>query len=265
MGKKLTFIALYIIVYCFSYSYSYAWGLTGHRVVAEIADSYLTKKARKNLNKILGNESLAMSANWPDFIKSDPNFRYLNSWHYVNFKSGQNFDLLKQSLATDTTANAYNKLLMLIDELKRHPSIEKETALMYVRLLVHIVGDIHQPMHTGRLADLGGNKINLYWFGNPTNLHRVWDEQLIDYQQLSYTEYAKAINFVDKQQRQLWTSSPIEQWLFESYTLTESLYTKVSDGDKLSYRYNFDNVEILNQQLLKGGVRLAGLLNDIFG
>lgn len=246
-------------------SYSFGWGLTGHRVVAEIADSHLTNKARKNLKKILGNESLAMSANWPDFIKSDSNFRYLNSWHYVNFKSAQSFDLLKQQLVNDTTANAFNKLVMLIDELKHNPSLDKKTSLMYLRLIIHIVGDIHQPMHTGRPDDLGGNKINLYWFGTPTNLHRVWDEQLIDYQQLSYTEYARAINFVDTKQRKLWETAPIEQWLFESYTITESLYKKVNEGDKLSYRYNFENVDILNKQLLKGGVRLAGLLNSLFG
>lgn len=249
----------------FIYNGSFAWGLTGHRVVAEIADHYLNHKARRNIQKILGNESLAMAANWPDFIKSDPAFNYLNSWHYINFKSGLNAEQLNQQLEQDTTANAYNKLTMLIRQLKGVPSLDQNTKIMYLRLLIHIVGDIHQPMHTGRPEDLGGNTIKLYWFNQATNLHRLWDEQLIDFQQLSYTEYTRSINFANKQQRAAWERDSIDQWLYESYQIAESLYSEIQQEEKLSYRYNFDHIATLNQQLLKGGIRLAKLLNEIFG
>lgn len=265
MGKKAAFIVLFTITSCLSYTNSYAWGLTGHRVVAEIANEYLNNKARKNIRKILGNESLAMAANWPDFIKSDPAYDYLGSWHYVNFKSGISAEQLNLQLKQDTAANAYNKLVMLVDQLKNNPTLAQENKRLYLRLLIHIVGDIHQPMHTGRLEDLGGNKIKLYWFNQATNLHRLWDEQLIDFQQLSYTEYTQSIHFASKEEREKWQNSSVGQWLFESYQIAESLYNEVQPEDKLSYRYNFDHVAILNQQLLKGGIRLASLLNEIFG
>ncbi|GAA4783569.1 S1/P1 nuclease [Olivibacter ginsenosidimutans] len=265
MKQQFTFLFTAIIFYCFSYSTSFAWGLTGHRVVAEVADHHLSKKARKNIQQILGHESLAMAANWADFIKSDPTYQYLNSWHYVNFKSGLTFEQLAQQLHQDTVANAYNKLLLLIDQLKHRQSLDHNKQIQYLRLLIHIVGDIHQPMHTGRPEDLGGNTIKLYWFKQATNLHRIWDEQLIDFQQLSYTEYAQAIDFTTKQQYADWQHSSLEHWLFESYQVTESLYKEIQPKEQLSYRYNFDHLETLNTQLLKGGIRLAGLLNDIFG
>lgn len=265
MKQRLTFLIVSLIFCSFSYSTSFAWGLTGHRVVAEVADHHLNKKARKNIKEILGHESLAMAANWPDFIKSDPSYHYLNSWHYVNFKSGLSFEQLQEQLHQDTTSNAYNKLLLLIDQLKHRQALEHDKQVQYLRLLIHLVGDIHQPMHTGRPQDLGGNTIKLYWFKQATNLHRIWDEQLVDFQQLSYTEYAQAIDFSTKQQYADWQHSAPEQWLFESYQITEMLYQTTKPGEQLSYRYNFDHIATLNSQLLKGGIRLAALLNDIFG
>ena len=69
---------------------SIKWGATGHRVVGEIASSYLTCKAKKNIRKILGTESIAISSNWADFVKSDSTMNYLNNWHYINIKSSMN-------------------------------------------------------------------------------------------------------------------------------------------------------------------------------
>lgn len=262
--RKIAVQLLLVLACLFFYSKASAWGLTGHRVVAEIAHQHLSKKAKKKIQQILGNESLAMAANWADFIKSDPQYNYLNPWHYVNFKRGLTAEQMKIQLAKDTAANAYNKLHVLIDEIKHNPTLDQNTQRMYLRLIIHIVGDIHQPMHTGRPEDLGGNKINVLWFNKPSNLHRVWDEQLIDFQQLSYTEYTAAINFSTRQERQSWQTSSMEQWLLESYKIASQLYQHTPLNAKLSYRYNFDHIETLNQQLLKGGIRLAGILNDIF-
>ena len=136
---------------------------------------------------------------------------------------------------------------------------------MYLKLLIHFVGDIHQPFHVGRHVDLGGNKIKLTWFSTPTNLHAIWDEQLVNFQQLSYTEYTMAINRnTNAKQRLTWQKQPISEWIIESHQLAERLYSEVTPDQKLSYRYNFDNIQFLNERLLKAGVRLAGLLNELF-
>jgi hypothetical protein len=241
------------------------WSQIGHRVVGEIANSHLTCRAKKRIKRILGNESIAISSNFADFIKSDSAMNYLDPWHYINVKSGMNYTDFSTYLQGDTIVDAFTKTNYLIAELKnKKTTIDKKQ--FYLRLLIHIIGDIHQPMHVGRKEDLGGNRISVLWFNEPTNLHAVWDEKLITYQKLSYTEYTTSINFTNKTQRQAWQQQPMQEWLFESYQIADKLYAGITQpNQKLSFRYNYDNIEILNLQLLKGGVRLAGLLNEIFG
>ena len=176
-----------------------AWGVLGHRIVGEIADSYLTKKARKEVYNILGTESIAMTANWADFIKSDPAYGYLYNWHFINLDGGLTQEQIKTYLDSDTATDAYTKINFLVESLKKK-DLSAPDKLLYLRMLIHIVGDIHQPLHVGRLQDLGGNKIKVLWFKDSSNLHQVWDERLINFQQLSYTEYATAINHTTEDQ-----------------------------------------------------------------
>lgn len=241
-----------------------AWGMLGHRIVGEIADLHINAKTRKSIQQILGSESIAMSANWADFIKSDTSYNYLSSWHYVNLPANASKSDVFSFLDNQTEPNIYNKTSEMIAVLKNAKSTlaQKQLAL---RLLIHLVGDLHQPMHTARKEDLGGNKIQLSWFGERTNLHRVWDENLIEFQQLSYTEYTKAINHVTPQQLTNWKKTSLKDCVFESYQVCNKLYaTGIKNEDKLSFRYNFDWVATLNEQLLKGGIRLAKILDEIY-
>jgi len=262
--KTIKVALLSVILLAFSVSSFAWWGQTGHRVVGEIADSYLSKKARNAIREILGTESVGMASNWADFIKSDSAFNYLSPWHYINFKSGISRNDFYAFLLADTATDAYTKLNFLIKELK-DKSLPLEKKQLYLRMLIHITGDIHQPLHIGRFEDLGGNRVKIVWFNEPTNLHSLWDEKLIEMQKLSYTEYSTAINHCTKQERNTWQQQPLADWFFESYQLAEKIYGGVTQPEpKLGFRYNYDYIEILNSQLLKGGVRLAGLLNDIF-
>ena len=243
---------------------SVGWGATGHRIVGGIADHYLSTKAKKAIRKILGNESVAMASTWADFIKSDTAYRYLNSWHYVNFAKGLDYEGVKNVLQKDTVPNIYNRIQFLTDALQRD-AVNAETQKFYLRLLIHFIGDLHQPLHVSPVGTTGGNDVRVSWFSQSSNLHRVWDEHLIEYQQLSYTEFITAINFVSPSQRRAWQRDPIEQWAFESYTIAQQLHDELKDPNmRLGYEYNFRHVATLNGQLLKGGVRLAGWLNRIF-
>jgi hypothetical protein len=262
-------IKLILIVGLFIYipGQAMAWGMLGHRVVGQIAESYLTPKTRVALQKILGYESVAMASTWADFIKSDQSYGYLSPWHYVDFKGGISYSEMQSYLKTDTIADAYTKLNFIIAQLK-NKQLPRDKQQMYVRLLIHIIGDIHQPMHTGHVEDQGGNKIMVLWGGeiNPTNLHSVWDSRLIESQQLSYTEYAAYLNHTSAAQRAAWQKGDLSQWIFESYTVGQKLYAEITQpNQKLGYRYTFDHLHIAEEQMLKGGVRLAGLLNQIFG
>lgn len=241
-----------------------AWGVLGHRVVGGIAGYYLTAKTKSEIRKLLGNETIALAATWADFIKSDSTFNYLGPWHYINLPGGLTDEQLNEYLRKDTAADLYTRMKFLIKELKSR-KLSKEKEIFYLKLLIHFVGDAHQPMHTGRPEDKGGNNIKVFWFNTPSNLHRVWDEQLVEFQQLSYTEHIDAINFTTKEQRRQWQSVPLSGWIRESYHIAKNLYAEIKPDDKLGYAYNYHHVKTMNQQLLKAGVRLAGLLNEIYG
>jgi len=266
MKMKINFLkklAIGIAMLC-TPIFSQAWGLEGHRICGQIAESYLTPKAKAAIQAILGNESIAMASNWADFIKSDDNYKYLSTWHYIDFDKPYTLPEMQEYLQNDKNTDAYTKLTFMIGELKKKETTP-ENRLLYLRMVIHIVEDLHQPMHTGRTGDQGGNAIKLTWFGDATNLHSVWDSKLIDFQQLSYTEYAAAINHTTPAQLNEWEKAPISQWLYESNQLAEKIYNNSLPDSKLSYQYNFMYLDTLNQQLLKGGVRLAGVLNQIFG
>ena len=259
--KKYGLILLFFCLPVYSFAW---WGVLGHRIVGQIADSYLTAKARAEIKKILGDESIAMSANWADFIYSDSTYNDLKPWHYINLDSGLTTAYLRNYLKHDSTADVYTKLNFLIKELK-NKNLRADKRKMYLKLLIHFVGDAHQPMHTARRNDYGGNRIKVTWFNNPTNLHAVWDESLVNFQQLSYTEYATAINHTTLQQRKQLQAQPISEWIIESYQIAQIIYAGVTEpSPKFSYDYNFKYVKTVNERLLKGGVRLAGILNSIF-
>ena len=241
-----------------------AWGTLGHRISGQIADSYLNPKARLAIKSILGNESLALASNWADFIKSDTSYKYLYDWHFVDFERPYAYPEMVEFLEHDNNVDAYTKLKFLTAELKKK-NLTAKNKLLYLRMLIHIVEDIHQPLHTGHVSDKGGNDVKLKWFGKESNLHSVWDTELINNQELSYTEYVAAINHPTLTQRSQWKKDPITKWIFESSQLADKIYKETKAGDKLSYNYNFKFINTVNQQLLKGGVRLAGLLNQIFG
>ncbi len=257
--RKVSILALFLYL-PFS---GMAWGALGHRIIGQIADTYLNKSAKKEIYKILGNESVAITSNWPDFIKSDPAYKYLDPWHYINLKAGLSETELKNYLAADTVTDAYTKINWLSAELK-NKELETEKKIFYLRLLIHIVGDIHQPLHIGRVEDRGGNGIKVNWFRDPSNLHTVWDSKLIDFQQLSYSEYVNSINFTTKALRKEWQAEPVSEWIWQSYRHAEKIYADIKPDANLSYDYNFKFISVVNQQLLKGGVHLAGLLNEIF-
>ena len=259
-----TIKALVIIIAFNLPHFCYAWSLEGHRVCGEIASHHISKKAQLAIASILGDESIAMASNWADFIKSDTAYSYISPWHYIDLPDSLNYTLLKDFLKADTAADAYTKINFLTAQLKSRSLSKKEQA-MYLKLLIHIVEDIHQPLHTIG-TEKGGNGIKVMWFNESSNLHKLWDGDLINFQQLSYTEYAAALDHAKTEQIKTWQQQPISQWLLDSYLIGEKLVAERNAGnEKLGYVYNYNYIGTLNEQLLKGGIHLAKLLNDIFG
>lgn len=236
------------------------WGKTGHRVTGEIAEQYLSKRAKKAIDKVLNGASLAFVSNYGDDIKSDAAYRKYGPWHYVNFPFDGSYETTEKSEKGDLYAAINTCVLVLKDE-----RATQEKKAFHLKMLVHFMGDLHQPLHVGIADDKGGNDFQVRWFNDGTNLHTVWDTKILDSYEMSYTELAANTDALSKFQLKALQQGSVKDWMYESRALCKEVYATTKIGDKLGYRYMYDYVDVVRSQLQKGGIRLAVLLNDIFG
>jgi hypothetical protein len=242
----------------------WAWGVEGHRAIGIIAENHLSAKARQEVMNLLGSQSLAMVSTIPDEMRYLPEFKETGPWHYVNTALGLAHEPYLAAVKGQAEPNAYNVLLLKIKEMK-DPSKTPAQRAEALTFVVHIVGDIHQPMHTGRAEDKGGNDIKMTYRGKDTNLHSLWDSGLLDYQGLTYTELGTQYSAVPAPLMKSWqaTTSPAE-WLFESYTIAGQLYAEAAQMPNIDYRYYPAHASIVKQRIQQAGVRLAAVLNEAF-
>ena len=238
---------------------SLSWGPTGHRVVGLIAEQHLSKKALKNIASVLGSETIAEVSTYMDFIRSDRRYNHYGPFHYCTVPDGKTY----RRFGIPDEGDAVVGIERFISELKKKEFKEFDEAFA-LKCLIHLIGDIHQPLHVGNGEDRGGNDIKLEFFYHNSNLHRVWDSGLIDQQKYSYTEYTNWINHPTVDQKRIWSSEGIDVWVQESYDLRKQVYD-FPENKKLSWRYNYDNIDSLNRRLLQAGIRLAAVLEDIYG
>lgn len=238
--------------------HSSGWGPTGHRVTGLIAEKYLNKKASHAIEKILRGQSLAMASTWMDEIRSDSTYNYMTDWHWVTIPEGQSYQ--------ETRKNPHGDIIQTLERVIQELKTRKLTAqeqLQRLKILIHLTGDIHQPLHVGALPDKGGNDIKITWFSKPSNLHRVWDSEMIDDTRLSYTEMAQSLDTPTKEELNTWQKASLHEWARESLAYQQQVYDY--GRGKLGYRYAYVNYPVVRHRLLQAGVRLAGILNDIYG
>lgn len=236
------------------------WGATGHRTIGKIADSYLSGKTKRVINELLDGQSLALVSTFGDDIKSDKRYNDFYTWHYVNMPFGVKYE--------DSEKNEKGDLVSGIEKCKEvilNKNSTKEDKAFYLKLLVHLIGDLHQPMHVGRAEDKGGNDIQVRWFNDGTNLHRVWDSDMINHYNMTYSELAENSNKISKEQIKYLQKGTISDWANETQQLAIKVYGSVEVGEKLGYNYVYENFDLVRSQLQVGGIRLAQVLNTLFG
>lgn len=234
------------------------WGQIGHRAVGHIADGMLTKKAQKQVKRVLGTETLAVVSTWMDDIKSDRSYSYASPWHYCTIPDGMTYE----TAPTQEGGDVVWAIEKIIGELKAG-GLTSEQEATNLKFLVHLVGDIHQPMHVGNGEDRGGNDTKVEWFGSSTNLHSVWDSRMIEGKQYSYTEFADVVNHPTKEQVKEWQAATVRDWAMESMSYRDKVYD-IPENGRLSYEYSYKYFDILELRIAQAGVRLAGIINDIY-
>lgn len=237
---------------------AYGWGATGHRVTGHIASKYLNKKARKALERILEGQSLAMASTWMDEVRSDSTYDYMTDWHWVTIPDGMTYENAEKNPNGDII-QTLERIIIELKSKKLTPQQERE----YIKILIHLVGDIHQPLHVGRGDDRGGNDIKVMWFRTDSNLHRVWDSDMIDDTKLSYTELAESLILPSATDVQVLQKATVRDWAAESMTFRKKVYN-IGNG-RLGYTYSYLYFNDVRLRLLQAGIRLAGVLNEIYG
>ncbi len=268
-----------------------AWGSTGHRVVAEIAQRHLTPVAQEKVSRILGGRTLADVANWPDELRSDPRFDKYKLLHFATVKNGvasyRNsdkapcgdlvvaIDALAAFLRTGSR-DALSSVKALADKSDgtglgacNPQETDPLTTAAALSFLVHLMGDLHQPLHVGG-TDQGGNLVKTNWMGRwQSNLHSTWDEEMVDYERLDYVQYARFLDHASDADVARWMTGDTVSYADEAIAMRSKLYVFPDDAGQpavhmISYKYIGAQRERIREQLLKGGVRLAAVLNTIF-
>lgn len=251
---------------------AHAWGPTGHRVTATIAEHNISDHTRAEIAQILGHEGLAEAATWPDEQRSNP----VPFWqetasplHYVTLPRGADIATLEHPPEGDS-ATALEQFTAVL----RVPAASREDKALALRFTVHLVADLHMPLHVGFPGDRGGNDVQVLWFDAPTNLHWVWDEGMILRQQLSYSEYAARLEarMTPAEVIEWWDADPAT-WMAESASLREGIYPatgpELGMGTReapvlLGYRYNWQWTPSVEQRLEQAGIRVAAYLDRVF-
>ena len=239
---------------------AFGWGQKGHDVTAYIAECNLAPEAAQAIDRVLDGHSPVYYANWLDNASHTPEYAYTQTWHYANIDAGYTFETMPREPKGDVV----KAVTELVEQLK-NGGLSREKEAEALKMLIHLVGDLHCPMHAGHKSDLGGNTIPVTAFGKATNLHSVWDTTLPESaHNWSYTEWQSQIDRVSEDEVMLIESGSPEEWFLETADLCASIYAETPEGSKISYDYVAKFAPVVEQQFLKGGYRLAKLLNEIY-
>jgi hypothetical protein len=271
------------------------WGKTGHRTIAQMAENQLSEDVRKKITSTLGGASMAMVSNWADEIRSDSKYAYVSTWHYTNFEKGLSKEELEEIALKQDNGQVVFRIYTITQTLRSRQKGESSYSekaeegflkgfkqslgtkdgdicegsdTMLLKLLIHFVGDMHQPLHLGRYEDRGANKVNVTWFGSKTNLHSLWDNKIVQIEGLGYTEFTSYLESINNLSPVKISSDEelrkaIVDWAWEIYQLADMLY-KSAPKTSNTFVYIYDYKWVYEQCFSRASERLAGIMNYIY-
>lgn len=232
---------------------AHAWGADGHRLIAQLAEAQLTSPARAEVDRLLSQEAgatLTSVATWADEIRR-PGTAPL---HYVNLPEGDCVYSRKRDCPDGRClVEAIRAQLTILKS--SAPDTERLTALKWV---THLVGDVHQPLHAGLAVDKGGNLHQVQAFGRGSNLHAVWDKDLIRHREGGLNQLLQDMSNASPKGS---SAAAPALWVTESCAVRSA--SEFYPGDRtVGAAYAADWDHTLVAQLALAGRRLAEVLNS---
>jgi hypothetical protein len=255
----VAFVSTFLVFNLLMPESSFSWFDKGHRIVGLIAQANLTAEARKKIAAILPeNMNLADAAVWPDH--EGRSIREFHPLHYVSIpENAGGYDQERDCPERNCMVEALKWFSAVIGD-KNAPIMVRRLALYYV---AHLVGDMHQPLHAGRIGDRGGVDTSVSYRGETTNLHFFWDTNLVDLETGTEQEIANRLTEnLTEEERLKWQAGDPIQWTNESLTLVRSYAYNTGSSSELSDDYVEKARPIVRLRLAQAGLRLAWLLNN---
>jgi hypothetical protein len=235
---------------------AHAFGAEGHQMIAALAEHDLSNRARAEVNRLLALEpgaTMVTISTWADETRTPATA----AWHYVNLPrdSDCQYDAPRDCPDGQCVVDAIERQRRVLTS--NAPDMERLVALKY---LVHLVADVHQPLHAGHADDRGGNRFQVQAYGQGTNLHAVWDTALI-----THWPGGPAALFSEVGAR---ATSPASgspaRWAQESCRIVASSWF-YPPGHKLEPSYAKAANPVLVERMSSAAGRLASLLNASLG
>ncbi|MDE2104701.1 MAG: S1/P1 nuclease [Patescibacteria group bacterium] len=246
---------------------AHAWGKLGHRLTARLAESHVSDRTKAAVAELLDDgEDLATASMWADVHKRQ--LKGSAPWHYVNVPIDEpRYDARFCPESGCVVSKIAEFRAVLADKSK--PREERQKALRFV---VHLVGDLHQPLHVGDNGDRGGNDTQVRFFKTGTNMHALWDRLLIENAGKDEVIWLGELVELDTDEnRAAWSKGTVEDWATESLKAAKVAYKVpgadrlVERGEKLGGEYFEANIGTVRERLAQGGIRLARVLNEALG
>ncbi|MFP5040129.1 S1/P1 nuclease [Parasediminibacterium sp. JCM 36343] len=253
---KKTIITLFVIASLFSMpKISFAWGARGHRLVAEIAFHYLDDSTKDIVKHYLRKTSIEDAATWMDENKSNSYYDFMRSWHYVDIDRDSVYHVSSEK-------NLLTVLNSVIASLKHRENLSDSKIKEYIMMAFHLIGDLHQPLHTGYTEDKGGNTVQVTAPAYAGNLHGFWDTDIIESQNITLDDCIKMYDSFTPVEIKRIQRINVLSWMNESRSYLDRVYD-FKDGT-IPQSYVDANAPLVKKQLLIAGLRLASVLKEVF-
>jgi len=248
--KQVVILAFFTLLALHA-SKSLAWGRKGHEIIAEIAFSRLSPTVKNTVLKYLDGLTIQQASTWMDDIRGNTTYSALEKAHYINIPSTSNPE-------TDVQRELEKTFLELEDKKSLNDSLIRLDLLK----IFHLIGDLHQPLHTGYESDRGGNSVTVDFFGRKSNLHRVWDSQIIEKAEIDSTAIALYIMELPQSEISSFSNVNVSAWIQESHSYLDRVYT-IQNG-AIDDKYILNSVPVVTSQLAKAALRLQRVLEMYF-
>lgn len=258
--------ALACLAFCLAFTplCAFAWGPKGHEAVAHIAAMNLTPKARAAVAGLLGGEAeamMAINASWADEIREAR--PQTASWHYVNLQLSQD---MRYRPARDCPRDNCVVAQILRQEAVLRSNAPRQAKTEALRFLIHLIGDVHQPLHAADNRDRGGNQVRLRYRGQRINLHHFWDDEVVTPLGRDARAIARVIDRLTPlvQKKRLAGGTPALWAEMSAAIARSSIYPELGRSGAVTAREAGSHSRIARVQLARAGYALAGTLNSIF-